>query len=88
MAKTYIFLHILISDPKPNHTAPTSSGGTAPQPAAPGQAPPNLPYPVYVQGMPVPYGATNATPYPSYVAPPMPQGYNPYGTWPGKNTSN
>ncbi|KAL1491587.1 hypothetical protein ABEB36_012162 [Hypothenemus hampei] len=68
------------SDPPSNNPSASSAGV---QPAAPGQAPPNLPYPVYVQGMPVPYGATNAAPYPSYVPPPMPQGYNPYGTWPG-----
>lgn len=34
------------------------------------------------QAMPVPYGATPAAPYPTYVPPPMPQGYNPYGTLP------
>ncbi|XP_066247093.1 programmed cell death 6-interacting protein [Euwallacea similis] len=65
------------SDPNP---APSPSNVTTPQP---GQVPPNLPYPVHVQGMPVPYGATANVPYPSYVPPPMPQGYNPYGTWPG-----
>lgn len=58
-----------------------------PQPQAP-QAPPStgggggVPYPVYIQGMPIPYGASTSTPYPSYVPPPMPQGYNPYGTMP------
>lgn len=50
----------------------------APSSAYPGQ----LPYPVYVQGMPVPYGASPATPYPAYMPPPMPQSYNPYGTMP------
>ncbi|RZC42803.1 BRO1, ALIX LYPXL bnd, FUN14, DUF3824 and/or DUF1204 domain containing protein [Asbolus verrucosus] len=44
--------------------------------------------PVYVQGMPVPYGASSATPYPSYVPPPMPQGYNPYGTMPYPSSYN
>ncbi|XP_050298360.1 programmed cell death 6-interacting protein [Anthonomus grandis grandis] len=67
------------TEPKPENPSPTTSSG--PQPLAPGQGP-NLPYPVYVQGMPIPYGSTTA-PYPSYVPPPMPQGYNPYGTWPG-----
>ncbi|CAH1131348.1 unnamed protein product [Ceutorhynchus assimilis] len=73
------------SDPKPANSSPTASGGLAPQPAAPGQVPPNLPYPVYVQGMPVPYGTPGAAAaaYNTYVSPPMPQGYNPYGTWPG-----
>ncbi|KAF5294646.1 hypothetical protein FQA39_LY02778 [Lamprigera yunnana] len=41
-----------------------------------------LPYPVQVQGMPVPFASASA-PYPSYVPPPMPQGYNPYGGYPG-----
>ena len=56
-----------------------------PQPSQPPQAPQapgGVPYPVYVQGMPVPYGASASTPYPAYVPPPMPQGYNPYGTMP------
>lgn len=51
-------------------------------PSQPMQAPSSLPYPVYVQGMPVPYAATVNTPYPAYIPPPMPQGYNPYGTMP------
>lgn len=58
--------------PSPVNPIPTPS--TAPQP--------NLPYPVNFQGMPIPYGASSATPYPTYVPPPMPQGYNPYGTLP------
>lgn len=33
-------------------------------------------------GMPIPYGATPATPYPTYVPPPMPTTYNPYATMP------
>lgn len=53
-----------------------------PTPSAASQVPSALPYPVYVQGMPVPYGASATTPYPSYVPPPLPQGYNPYGTMP------
>lgn len=40
------------------------------------------PYPMQPQGMPVPYGATAAVPYPTYVPPPMPQGFNPYATIP------
>lgn len=72
------------SDPKPS-TPPSAGSSIAPQPAAPGQVPSNLPYPVYVQGMPVPYGATANTPYPTYAPPPMPQGYNPYGTLPYPN---
>lgn len=43
---------------------------------------PQVPYPTQVQGMPIPYGATQATPYPTYVPPPMPQGFNPYATLP------
>ncbi|CAH0558884.1 unnamed protein product [Brassicogethes aeneus] len=65
-------------------SAPTPTPGSAP----PSQVPSNLPYPVYVQGMPVPYGASSNTPYPSYVPPPMPQGYNPYGTVPYPATYN
>lgn len=62
---------------------PKREAPTPPQPAAgASQAPSNLPYPVYVQGMPVPYAATVNTPYPAYIPPPMPQGYNPYGTMP------
>ncbi|XP_044731295.1 programmed cell death 6-interacting protein isoform X2 [Chrysoperla carnea] len=49
---------------------------------APSQ-PDNLPYPVNYQGMPIPYGASTQAPYPTYIPPPMPQGYNPYGTLPG-----
>ncbi|GJQ69171.1 putative programmed cell death 6-interacting protein [Trypoxylus dichotomus] len=74
--------------------------GTTPSPAAPVAAPTptqpqagsvqtSLPYPVYVQGMPIPYGASSQAPYPSYTAPPpMPQGYNPYGTMPYPNSYN
>ncbi|XP_026475185.1 programmed cell death 6-interacting protein [Ctenocephalides felis] len=42
----------------------------------------NVPYPTSGQTMPIPYGASNVAPYPTYVPPPMPQGYNPYGTLP------
>lgn len=42
----------------------------------------NMPYPTQMQGMPMPYGATAAQPYPTYVPPPMPQGFNPYATLP------
>ncbi|CAH1107337.1 unnamed protein product, partial [Psylliodes chrysocephalus] len=62
--------------PKPANSTPTSPPSNAPQ------APGYLPYPVQTQGMPVPYGATSNVPYPTYVPPPMPQGYNPYGTIP------
>ncbi|GLV31978.1 ALG-2 interacting protein X [Carabus blaptoides fortunei] len=65
--------------PPPPTAAPASS---APQP--------NMPYPVpgYGQGMPLPYGASSNAPYPTYVPPPMPQGYNPYGTIPYPNSPN
>lgn len=65
------------TDTKGEETSPTTP--TSPPQAQPSQAPSSLPYPVYVQGMPVPFGASTNTPYPSYVPPPMPQGYNPYG---------
>lgn len=71
----------LFLDPKPS-TPVAPAAPVAPVPGAPQQLPSNLPYPVYVQGMPVPYGATANTPYPSYAPPPMPQGYNPYGNVP------
>lgn len=70
---------------EPSPTTPTSP--PAPAPAV--QTSSSLPYPVYVQGMPVPFGASGSAPYPSYVPPPMPQGYNPYaggyqqGAYPG-----
>ncbi|XP_023312721.1 programmed cell death 6-interacting protein-like, partial [Anoplophora glabripennis] len=60
--------------------APTPSTPSVPNPTA--QVPTTLPYPVYVQGMPVPFGASSSAPYPAYAPPPMPQGYNPYGTMP------
>lgn len=64
-------------------------GGSTPQPAAPSAQPgapaaqPGVvPYPMQISGMPVPYGASSTAPYPAYVAPPMPQGFNPYATLP------
>lgn len=54
----------------------TPSSGTSP--AASG----NVPYPQAMQGMPMPYGAGANVPYPTYVPPPMPQGFNPYATLP------
>ncbi|KAJ9593455.1 hypothetical protein L9F63_014984 [Diploptera punctata] len=59
--------------PPPPAVVPTTSG--APPPGA-------LPYPSYPQGMPVPYGATPAAPYPTYMPPPLPTSYNPYTTAP------
>ncbi|XP_067014587.1 programmed cell death 6-interacting protein isoform X2 [Anabrus simplex] len=61
--------------PPPTTTPPSSvptSSGTAPPPQG-------LPYPMYPSAMPVPYGASPAAPYPTYIPPPMPAGYNPYG---------
>nr|CAH7717144.1 unnamed protein product [Callosobruchus chinensis] len=60
------------------HSDPNPSSAPAPNPPQQG----GLPYPVQMQGMPVPYGATPQTPYPAYMPPPMPQGYNPYATMP------
>lgn len=60
----------------PPPTVPAASS------SAPQNQPGGLPYPMYAQGMPVPYAAAAPTPYPTYVPPPMPQGYNPYGTLP------
>lgn len=72
-----------------NHTpgappvAPTNFGSTNPTPAtAPTSGPAASPYPTQIQGMPIPYGASPQTPYPAYVPPPMPQGFNPYATLP------
>lgn len=62
-----------------------ASGPNRPAPGAPGQAPQPSATPVYptqIQGMPIPYGATPNAPYPAYVPPPMPQGFNPYATLP------
>ncbi|PSN46080.1 Programmed cell death 6-interacting protein [Blattella germanica] len=60
----------------PPPSVPTSS--TQPPPVAPGA----MPYPVYPQGMPVPYGATAAAPYPTYMPPSLPTSYNPYASVP------
>ncbi|KAJ4450416.1 hypothetical protein ANN_01840 [Periplaneta americana] len=61
--------------PRPPPPTATPSGGAA----AP---PPTLPYPSYPQGMPIPYGATPAAPYPAYMPTPLPASYNPYTTAP------
>ncbi|CAH1990718.1 unnamed protein product [Acanthoscelides obtectus] len=69
-------------------STPTPATPSYHQDPPPSSAPSNpqqqgaLPYPTQVQGMPVPYGATPQTPYPTYMPPPMPQGYNPYATMP------
>lgn len=55
-----------------------------PEPAAAAAAS-SAPYPSQMQGMPMPYGATQASPYPTYQPPPMPTGYNPYATLPYPN---
>lgn len=65
-------------------TTPNRPAPAAPQPAY--QQQPGLAYPVQVQGMPVPYGATSNNPYPAYVPPPMPQSFNPYATLPYPNS--
>ncbi|XP_061390157.1 programmed cell death 6-interacting protein [Musca vetustissima] len=69
----------------PSHYASTSgSGSDLPSSSSPPSTAPsgNVPYPQAVQGMPMPYGATANVPYPAYVPPPMPQGFNPYATLP------
>ncbi|KAJ8928156.1 hypothetical protein NQ314_019303 [Rhamnusium bicolor] len=58
---------------KEDKPAPTPAAPTNPS-SAPHQIPSALPYPVYVQGMPVPYGASTSAPYPSYVPPPNASG--------------
>lgn len=60
--------------------SPSSSASSVPDAPAPSIG--NVPYPQQMQGMPMPYGATPAVPYPTYVPPPMPQGFNPYATLP------
>lgn len=63
-----------------HHTnfAPTNPHQTPATPAAN----PSIPYPQQMNTMPQPYGATPLAPYPTYVPPPMPQGFNPYATLP------
>lgn len=65
---------------------PESPSSSAAAPAA--TAVMQTPYPMQPQGMPVPYGATAAVPYPTYVPPPMPQGFNPYATIPYPSNPN
>ncbi|XP_050463893.1 programmed cell death 6-interacting protein [Cataglyphis hispanica] len=67
----------------PSHHSSGPSGANGNQPTEINTSPPQLPYPTQHQGgMPLPYGATPATPYPAYVPPPMPTAYNPYATMP------
>lgn len=77
--------NVIFLEPKreaPARPPPPSAGPSAGTSAAPTAAP----YPVYMQSMPVPYGATTATPYPTYLPPPIPHGFNPYGTMPYPST--
>ncbi|XP_062544866.1 programmed cell death 6-interacting protein isoform X2 [Armigeres subalbatus] len=68
--------HLVSTTPAaPVSSAPTASSAPAMQ----------TPYPMQPQGMPVPYGATANIPYPTYIPPPMPQGFNPYATLPYPN---
>lgn len=69
----------LDSGPPSAPQSPPASMMNQPTPMQPGGS---MPYPTQPQGMPVPYGATANAPYPTYVTPPMPQGYNPYATLP------
>ncbi|XP_015515256.1 programmed cell death 6-interacting protein [Neodiprion virginianus] len=66
--------------PATTPTIPSHHGGNTPQSQSQSniQGGSQLPYPTmqYQGGMPVPYGASAATPYPTYVPPPMPAGYN------------
>lgn len=66
-------------------TGPEAKREPPPRPPPPSVAPPQqgmgpsgLPYPSYPVGMPVPYGATTAAPYPTYIPPPVTGGFNPY----------
>ncbi|KAL3279081.1 hypothetical protein HHI36_016595 [Cryptolaemus montrouzieri] len=79
--------------PKPNESYDKKNSPTTPpqsQESSAPQAPqaPNLPYPMAVQGMPLPYAASANTPYPAYAPPPLPQGYNPYGNMQFPNSYN
>ncbi|XP_011205291.2 programmed cell death 6-interacting protein [Bactrocera dorsalis] len=67
-----------------NDVSPSSSTSSVPD--APAHSAGNVPYPHQMQGMPMPYGATPNVPYPTYVPPPMPQGFNPYATLPYPGT--
>lgn len=60
----------------------TNIAPTNPHATPPASANPNIPYPSQMNTMPQPYGATPLAPYPTYVPPPMPQGFNPYATLP------
>jgi len=72
----------------PGHHATAQEGKKEPPPrpppptAQPSSAPSAMPYPVYPQGMPIPYGATPAAPYPTYMPPVLPTSYNPYAAAP------
>ncbi|XP_072929471.1 programmed cell death 6-interacting protein [Epargyreus clarus] len=58
-------------EPPPRPPPPSAAGPSAPS---------ALPYPTQPQGMPLPYGASAAAPYPAYA--PLPALYNPYATLP------
>lgn len=68
----------------PGHHATAQEGRKEPPPrpppptATPSSAPSALPYPSCPQGMPIPYGATPAAPYPTYMPPLLPTSYSPY----------
>lgn len=62
----------------PQHHTDSSNISATSAPSAPG----GVPYPTQIANMPVPYGATTQTPYPTYMPPPMPQCFNPYATLP------
>ncbi|XP_035793216.1 programmed cell death 6-interacting protein-like [Anopheles albimanus] len=77
-----------------HHTSTTASapgaGGSSAPPAAAGASPPQAPtaaapYPQQIAGMPMAnaaYGGTMGAGFTGYVPPPMPAGFNPYGTLP------